>query len=256
MKTVLCAGVLAAAALGAAGGAGAEPKPGEQQPCELNKQITITITARYLLYLPEGYETDAGKRWPLVLFLHGAGERGSDLEKVKAHGPPRLVAAGKQFPFILVSPQCPEDARWSTDTLGALLDDVRQRYRVDPDRVYVTGLSMGGYGTWAMAMAYPDRFAAIAPICGGGDPRRAARIRGVPAWVFHGGKDTVVPLQQSEEMVAALKAAGAPEVKLTVYPDAGHDSWTMAYDDPALYEWLLGRRRRAPSGATAPAPGS
>ena len=199
----------------------------------------------YLIDLPAGYADDPTKRWPLVLFLHGSGERGDDLAKVRIHGPPKLAAAGKAFPFILVSPQCPNGTWWCIPELGDLLDRVQAKYRVDPDRVYCTGLSMGGFGTWALACEYPDRFAAIAPVCGGGDPQDVQRIAGVPSWVFHGGKDTVVPPALAEEMVTALRAVGA-KPGLTVYPEAGHDSWTATYDNPAFYEWLLANRRGQP----------
>lgn len=215
-----------------------------QQPKHFEKQITITVKLDYLLSLPEGYE-QGDKKWPLVLFLHGAGESGSDLEKVKIHGPPKLVAAGKKFPFILVSPQA-ETARrgWNADALNALLDDVMANYKIDADRVYLTGLSMGGYGTWNLAAAHPDRFAAIAPICGGGNPDDAKKIKNIPTWVFHGAKDPTVPIIRSQEMVKALEAAGA-KVKFTVYPEAGHDSWTETYNNPEFFTWLLEQKRPA-----------
>ncbi|MBW3623085.1 MAG: prolyl oligopeptidase family serine peptidase [Armatimonadetes bacterium] len=219
------------------------PEPGDQAPQSFKKQITRTVSADYLLYLPKEYSKDKTARWPLILFLHGAGERGSDVQKVKAHGPPKLVAQGKEFPFIIVSPQVPEGEWWNPETLNALLDEVMKAYRVDPDRVYLTGLSMGGFGTWNLAAESPGRFAAIAPICGGGEPRRARRIRDIPTWVFHGAKDEVVPLQASQEMVDALKKAGG-DVKFTVYPEAGHDSWTETYNNPELYEWFLRHRRK------------
>ncbi len=194
----------------------------------------------YLIYLPKEYsESDA---WPLVLFLHGVGERGSDLEKVKRHGPPRLIAEGKQFPFLVVSPQCPEGRGWKPAELLAILDEIFAKYKVDRDRVYVTGLSMGGFGAWALAAFAPDRFAALVPICGGGDSRTAAKIAHIPTWVFHGAKDHVVPLASSERMVKALQEQGA-KVKFTVYPEAEHDSWTETYATPELYEWLLQQRR-------------
>ncbi len=199
-------------------------------------------TLRYLLYLPEGYEGGT-ERWPLVLFLHGSGERGDSLDRVKQHGPPRLVEEGHAFPFILVSPQQPMGAWWSVEALTALLDGVTAELRVDPDRVYVTGLSMGGYGALALAAAHPDRFAAILPVCGGGDPATAARFSHVPTWLFHGLRDDVVEPEQSERMFAALRAAGAPEVGLTLYPDANHDAWTRTYANPDVYAWLLRHRR-------------
>jgi len=206
------------------------------------KEITTTVRSDYLLYLPQQYQTSK-KQWPLILFLHGAGERGEDVSKVADVGPPRLIRMGKNdFPFVIVSPQCPENDWWTNDlqidTLNALLDDVVSRYRIDEDRIYVTGLSMGGFGTWRLAAAYPHRFAAIAPICGGGNPEDAASIAHLPAWVFHGAKDPVVPIAKAEEMVEALKKAGG-DVKFTIYPEAEHDSWTETYDNPDLYKWFL-----------------
>jgi predicted peptidase len=206
----------------------------------------------YLLFLPRGYEAKAEKRWPMILFLHGAGERGTDIWKVAVHGPPKNVTAQPDFPFIVVSPQCPEHQVWSKDVLLALLNEVTENYAVDTNRVYLTGLSMGGYGTWDLGLAYPDKFAAIVPICGGGqmisvllpgaDNGRALRSLGV--WAFHGGKDPVVPVEESQRMVDALKKAGVQDVKLTVYPEAGHDSWTETYNNPQLYDWLLKHDRR------------
>jgi len=217
---------------------------GRLEPQSLTKEIRKTVTINYLLYLPRAYGEDKDRRWPVILFLHGAGERGSDLERVKAYGPPRLVAEGKEMPFIIVSPQIPERSTWDPDALDALLDDVVKRYAVDEDRVYLTGVSMGGAGTWRLAAAHPERFAAIAPICGWGDPRMAGRMARIAVWVFHGAKDDQVPLQASQEMVEALKEAGnAP--RFTVYPDAGHDSWTATYDNPAVFEWFLGQKRRS-----------
>ena len=179
-----------------------------------------------------------------MLFLHGAGERGSDLNKVKKHGPPKLAGAGKDLGFIIVSPQCPDGDWWTEkgETLIHLLDDIQAGYAVDPNRVYLTGLSMGGYGTWTLGAAYPDRFAAMVPICGGGKRFMAWKLKDVPVWAFHGGKDNVVPLSESEEMVDAVKRRGG-RAKLTVYPEAGHDSWTATYDNPELYKWLLGHRK-------------
>ncbi len=214
---------------------------GAQQEKHFEAKITVTAKLDYLLYLPAGYETSRQK-WPLVLFLHGAGESGTDLAKVKTHGPPKLVEAGREFPFILVSPQCATRG-WNSDTLNALLDTLIKKYRVDKDRVYLTGLSMGGYGTWALAAAHPEKFAAIAPICGGGNPKDAAKLARLPIWVFHGAKDPTVPLQRSEEMVQVIKAVGG-NVKFTVYPEAGHDSWSETYNSQDFYSWLLAQKRK------------
>jgi predicted peptidase len=219
-----------------------KPSPGTQVPQSFKKRIVRNVGLDYLVYLPKDYGRDKTARWPLVLFLHGAGERGSDVNKVKVHGPPKLVAAGREFPFILVSPQCPEGQWWDEETLNALLDKAMKDYRVDPDRVYLTGLSMGGFGTWALAIAHPERFAALAPICGGGEPRGVRRLKNVPVWVFHGAKDPVVPIQNDREMVDALKAAGG-DVRFTVYPEGEHDVWTETYNNPELFQWLLAHRR-------------
>jgi predicted peptidase len=196
---------------------------------------------RYLLFLPHAYAGHP-QRWPLILFLHGAGERGYDLQLVKRHGVAHIVEEQPDFPFLVVSPQCPPKAAWSTEMLGALLEEIERRYAVDPERIYVTGLSMGGFGTWAFAIAMPDRCAAIAPICGGGDPSRVSALRHLPVWVFHGAKDAIVPLQRSAEMVAALQQCGG-HVQFTVYPEAGHDAWTETYANPALYDWFLAHTR-------------
>jgi len=212
----------------------------------LTKEISDTIKVKYLLYLPEDYQKSKND-WPLILFLHGAGERGDQLKKVEWLGPPMLIAKkGKHFPFVIVSPQCPENDWWSSESqinvLNVLLDDIVSQYRIDKDRIYVTGLSMGGYGTWKLALDYPNRFAAIAPICGQGSPEDAGKIKHLPVWVFHGAKDEVVPLKHSEEMVDALKKIGG-NVKFTVYPDAGHDSWTDTYNNSELFDWFLKHRR-------------
>jgi predicted peptidase len=223
---------------------------------QMVKQFRFTKTQRlkvnYLLFLPEGYKAKGEKRWPLILFLHGAGERGTNIWKVATHGPPKNVAEHPDFPFIVVSPQCPEHEVWSKDTLLALLDEITAQYAVDASRVYLTGLSMGGYGTWDLGLAHPERFAAIVPICGGGQPisimlssrEKGPALKTLGVWAFHGGKDPVVPLEESQRMVDALKKAGVPDVKFTVYPEAQHDSWTQTYNNPELYEWLLKHERR------------
>jgi predicted peptidase len=205
------------------------------------------LSLRYLLYLPESYEEDKARRWPLILFLHGAGERGTNIELVRGIGLAKVVDQRPDFPFIVLSPQCPRNDYWSPGPLATLLDHIEATQRVDPDRVYVTGLSMGGYGTWEMAIAYPQRFAAIAPICGGGDPDRVCAIASVPVWAFHGAKDDVVPIRESEKMVAALRECGG-NVRFTVYPDAGHDSWTPTYANPELYSWFLSHPRSRGAG--------
>jgi len=217
--------------------------PGGQHSQAFEKTVTKTLKCKYLLFLPEGYGKKK-QRWPLIMFLHGAGERGSDLNKVKVHGPPKIVENRKDFPFIVVSPQCPKDDWWTdkVEVLINLLDDIVARYKVDKERIYLTGLSMGGYGTWSLASEYPERFAAIAPICGGGTRFMAYELKDIPVWVFHGAKDRVVPLEESEEMVNAIRKRGG-NARLTIYPDAGHDSWTETYNNQKLYDWFLEHRK-------------
>lgn len=200
-------------------------------------------TMEYWASLPDGY--DEKESWPLMLFLHGAGERGDNLAKVKIHGPPKLVAKGKKFPFIVVSPQCKKGKRWNPKSLSQLLDAVESKYKVDKSKVYVTGLSMGGYGTWALTAHSPERFAAAAPICGGGDPETIPEkiANKVPVWVFHGDADKVVKYSQTENLVKGFKELGV-DVKLTAYPGVGHDSWTETYNNPKLYEWLLSHSKK------------
>lgn len=201
----------------------------------------------YLLFLPQNYNEKSGKRYPLIFFLHGAGERGSNVWNVATHGPPKIVSEQPDFPFIVLSPQCPDGEHWSNDSLLALLDDTIRKFAVDEKRIYLTGMSMGGYGAWDLGLNYPERFAALAPVCGGGQMITLALsarekpqvLISLPVWAFHGAKDPVVPLDESQRMVDALKKAGAKEVKFTVYPDLGHNSWTKTYSDPELYKWFL-----------------
>lgn len=230
----------------------AQPQPaqtnlkGSQTSQRFARTITQEQKLDYLLFLPKNYEAKQVRGWPLILFLHGAGERGVNVSRVKAHGPPKQVETNPEFPFVLVSPQCPPGQTWNVATLTGLLDEVIAKHNIDTNRVYLTGLSMGGYGTWSLGLAHPERFAAIAPICGGGERLPvllASRTKGdilrqLPVWAFHGAKDPVVPLEESERMVDALKRIGATNVRLTVYPEAQHDSWTQTYDNPEFYDWL------------------
>ena len=227
-----------------------------QKAHTFKKKISQTLRLEYLLFLPKDYAARRGERWPLMLFLHGAGERGTNLQKVAVHGPPKIVRSRPDFPFIVVSPQCPEGEIWSNDALLALLAEVIATHRVDTNRVYLTGLSMGGYGTWSLGLQHPERFAAIAPICGGGEPirvalsskQRVAALKSLGVWAFHGAKDPVVKLEESERMVTALKQAGVSDLELTVYPEAQHDSWTETYQNEKLYDWLLKHERKAATG--------
>ena len=203
-------------------------------------EVTKKYSYHYLKYLPEGY--DGKKPFPLLLFLHGAGERGSDLEKVTTHSPPKLIKQGKKFPFIVISPQCKKNSWWDANALDAMLDQIIKTHAVDESRVYCTGLSMGGFGTWSLGGINPDRFAAFAPICGGGRWSDAFQMWKKPVWVFHGDADKVVPLEESERMVKALRQRGG-KPKFTIYKGVNHDSWTETYNNPKLYQWFLSHKK-------------
>lgn len=196
----------------------------------------------HLLYVPDDYSQDSTDTFPLMIFLHGAGERGANIELVNVHGPPKLVKDGQSFPCLIVSPQCPLERAWNTERLDTLLSKIKRDYRVDDHRIYLTGLSMGGYGTWNWSIQRPELFAAIAPICGGGDPKQAKAIRNLPIWVFHGADDTVVPLSESQDMVDALASLDV-DVTFTIYPDTGHNSWTETYNNPDFYDWLFSQHK-------------
>jgi len=197
----------------------------------------------YQLYIPTAATRAEGAPWPLLIFLHGSGERGSDIDRVKVHGPPKIAdRQGGAFPFILISPQLPKDEDWDLAKLDAIVDHAMAALPVDPARVYLTGLSRGGHATWRWAAAEPSRFAAIAPVAGRGDPATACALKSVPVWAFHGDRDDVVVPEGSFGMARAIRACGGQRTRLTIYPDLGHNAWDPAYDDPALYLWLLSHR--------------
>lgn len=219
----------------------------------------------YQFLLPQAVaENRAGdEKFPLVIFLHGAGERGTDLSKVLIHGV-RTFATDemrKKHPCFVIAPQCPAEKKWvevdwsldshtmpetNSDSLRLtleLVESLQKRFPIDANRLYVTGLSMGGYGTWDLIQRFPDRFAAAAPVCGGGDPAHAKRIAKLPVWAFHGAKDTAVKPVRSREMIAAMKSAGG-EPNYTEYPDVSHNSWVNAYGTPELYDWMFAQKRK------------
>lgn len=196
----------------------------------------------YHVYQPESYPNKSEERWPLILFLHGAGERGNNLEKVKTQGLPKYLKDRKDFPFVVAYPQCPSYTYWDIPSLNKWLDEVLTKVRVDESRIYLTGISMGGYGTWHWAAHHPEKFAAIMPVCGGGDVSKANRLANMPIWAFHGAKDDIVPLSETLEIAEAVKAAGG-KVELTIYPDLYHDSWTITYDNAKIYDWLLTHKK-------------
>ena len=195
----------------------------------------------HLLYEPR----DQTEKPPLVLFLHGSGERGDgqdELERVKTYGLPHIFETHNPFsePVLLIAPQCPEKTRWTDhlEALNALLDDATKRYSVNLSRIYLTGLSLGGQGVWYLAAAHPERFAALVPVCGRSNPDEACKLKDIPIWTFHGAKDDRVPPDESTEMVEAVNACGG-QARLTLYPDIGHISWDEAYNTLELYTWLL-----------------
>ncbi len=210
----------------------------------------------YLLFLPRDYQQDITTPWPLMLFLHGRDESGDGLNILKRHGIPRVIEEAEDFPCITVSPQCPADTDWValTEPLMALLHSITEQFQIDRQRVYLTGLSMGGRGTWALAVEHPEVFAALTPICGRVPDvdqfmEKVKLLKDVPTWVFHGAKDPRVPVENSDSIVAALRAAQG-NVKYTVYPDSEHDSWTETYNNPELYRWMLSQSLSGPRLAT------
>jgi predicted peptidase len=252
---------------------------------------TTETDREYLVYLPQGYDSEKGKLWPVMLFLHGGGERGngkSDLEKTLAHGPiMEAWVKGRDLPFIIIGPQLytmprdpntaprperPSGARelppisrsmsgekprwqqegpplgwWTVEKdLLAMVDATLKEFRGDPDRVYLTGLSYGGFGTWYMAGAHPARWAAVAPICGAADPKVIPMIANakLPIWIVQGGKDPVVRAEWVTQSAIGLEKAGHPAVRLTVHEDMAHNVWTRAYAGWDIYSWLLDHRRK------------
>ncbi|MFA5833625.1 MAG: prolyl oligopeptidase family serine peptidase [Bacteroidota bacterium] len=209
-----------------------------QHAQRFEKEIVKTVGYDILVYTPQSF-LQSQKRWPLIIFLHGSGERGSDPNTLKVHSLPKIVETKDDFPFIVVSPQCPDGQRWNAEALNAMLDEVLIKLPIDTNRIYLTGLSMGGLGTWKFAIAYPERFAAIAPVCGWGHLEDVEKLKDKPIWVFHGARDNVVPPTESETMVQFLHKFGSTKVKYTVYPDANHNAWDATYANPELYDWFL-----------------
>jgi len=246
----------------------ASQPPGDAPRLYEERSVTVVengvpVVFRYRLLVPERPSGTAALRYPLVLFLHGAGERGNDNLNQLKYLPTWLAdpAVRRRHPCFVLAPQCRADERWvdvswadghSTPLAAApcvdlaaavaALEDVQQREAVDPDRIYLTGLSMGGFGTWDLAARMPERFAAILPICGGGDERVAGKVAALPTWCFHGDADTAVPVARSRIMVQAVRDAGGRPI-YSELAGVGHDSWTPAYRDPFVLDWLFAQRR-------------
>lgn len=215
------------------------PRPGIQGILLTEKSDTNTARRPYdsLLYLPPEYGTPRDA-WPLVVYLHGSGPRGTDLEKVKYDGLPALLETEFDLPSLVLSPQCERDGIWQPQRVMATIDEACRRYKIDAGRVYLTGCSMGGYAAWSTAAAFPDRFLAIAPICGRSNIALASKLKGLSVWAFHGAKDTVIPLDESTTMVDAVRQAGGT-AELTVYQEAGHDIGHRPFLEQRVIEWML-----------------
>lgn len=226
----------------------------ERQPGQSHASASLGQAVGYYAYLPEPHYLDPTARLPLLIFLHGSGEKGNgttELSRVAVHGPPRLVRNGRDLPFVVISPQLPaSQGSWPAGLVDELVTRAIADYRIDTTRIYVTGLSLGGFGTWNYARSYPGRVAAVVPIAGGGSTGTAiCTMRDVPVWAFHGDADGTVNMSGTVNSVNALNACSpAPSVAptLTIYPGVGHDSWSRTYDGSAghdIYAWLLQYRR-------------
>ena len=208
---------------------------------KLNDDITIP----YLLYLPDEYEANTGRLWPLILFLHGRGESGHNAEIVRTVGLPQRIDTQPDFQCIVLSPQCLPDERWpeQSDNVMELMNTIFKGLRVDHSRIYLNGLSMGGQGAWHLGALYPQRFAAVLPICGRiptveGFPERVCALKDVPVWIFHGAKDDRVPVEDAIKMAKLLEDCGG-NVQLTIFPDGDHFCWDQVYEDQGVWDWML-----------------
>jgi predicted peptidase len=251
MRNILMASLIG---LGGSGALASEPEAREWKAPD-------GTVVKYRFSAPANVE--AGKTYPLVLFMHGAGERGGDNEAQLKHGVLPIIKAAESLgdPCFLIAPQCPSALWWSPidretmriksadqpnpllEAVIALIGETRKNHPIDPKRTYVTGISMGGYATWDLLGRIPDQINAAIPICGGGDPALAATFKQVPIWAFHGDADNVVPVKTTREMIEALENAGATP-KSTYYPKVGHDSWTQTYSDPNVIRWLFSQRAK------------
>ena len=208
------------------------------------------VSYRYLSNLPKDYQADAGRKWPLVIYLHGGSDRGTDLKKLYSSGIPDQVYRGREFPFIMLAPQCPLHLRWSTDDwFENFYKEAVAKYRIDADRIYLTGPSLGGSGTWYIAARYPKTLAAIAPMSGFTShldyiDKNIDKLIDMPVWAFHGKMDTVVPFEETERIVKRLEGRNR-NLKFSAEPDIGHSIHWQIYPGQQLYEWFLQYDRRS-----------
>lgn len=217
------------------------PSVGSMGVERLSGPAMASIWPEYLLYLPEDYASadQSNRMFPLVLYLHGSGDRGKGLSKVRERGLPKHLWMGGQYPTVVAAPQCRDGQIWCPGELIVVLDQLSERHQVDPSRVTVVGESMGGYGAWALAAYAPDRLAAAVPICGGGDVATAHRLVGLPVWAFHGDSDSVVPIEESEEMVSAVRAHGG-DARLTMLQGSGHNLLSVPLRRD-VQDWIVGQ---------------
>jgi predicted peptidase len=212
-------------------------------------KLTISVDFPYILHLPKNYIKK--ETYPLIVFLHGAGERGDNTKLMKV-GLPTLLQAARAYPFILIAPQCPVDSWWTRELngLSVFIKSFVNNYPIDKKRIYLTGLSMGGDGAWRLAALHPEWFAALAPICGRDKTNAVDKLKTIPTWAFHGKQDDIVPVNESRKIVRGINALGG-DAKLTVYPDADHNAWDRAYKTPELYQWLFAQTKQQNSNHLA-----
>jgi predicted peptidase len=231
-------------------GTGSGGTPAGQHPEEFRGTVTRSLQMKYLLFIPDGYRESESKKWPLIMYLHGGSRRGDDVEKIREPrwGLPALLEKKKSFPFIVVSPLCPNGEYWTdTEALISLLDEIEKHYSIDPSRVYLTGHSMGGFGTWYLAYQHPERFAAIAPMSAPFVVTAwADRLKKMPIWAFHGSNDSLVPIGGTNDLIDALRSLGN-DVRFTVLPGRDHGILDV-YENEELYSWFLKHARSENTG--------
>lgn len=218
-----------------------------ETPKKPSKRLVCNVEKGYVVYLPELYHDVPERVWPLIVFLHGKGERGNTIQTVKNIKCLKSMCSMKEFPFVVVAPQCPKRTYWDrtgqAQRIGDIIKLITGIYHIDTQRLYLTGYSMGGYGSYFIASHFPEMFAAIAPLCGSADATTIANLMHMPIWIFHGGKDRVVSVSNSRRIMNQLENGGNSEARMTIYPDIDHDCWSVTYRNTQLYTWFLGYDR-------------
>lgn len=212
----------------------------QEVKAEYKQEVKTSLQVSYILDYPKDAKTEV----PLIVFLHGSGERGNDLELVKRNGPLQYKHLIKEQVAIL-APQCPEGQWWDTEEIYHLIKEIQKKYKIDANRIYLTGLSMGGWGAWKLANEHPELFSALAPVCAPSDRWMKAtihRYKGLPIRIYHGGNDDVVSPMASIDMYQALKRENI-DTKLIIFPDDNHNSWDSTYSNPEFYEWILSKKK-------------